>query len=201
MINKHRSSRKGETYGNDYYWNCISLFGINSRSVFFGTKPRIEPLAFFRVLPSVRSYFRALKAIEKLNNIEYVIQDIKKQRFKGKAVLSSKDEGFKDLIMILRKCGDFEDKEIVEELIMHDTKGGLFGEPELMWLNAKIGNEERVVIASAALIPAIHILKETVNTFVQRKMDSFIVILAVAIFLVTIFLVLYSNLCVTNITR
>ena len=38
------------------------------------------------------------------------------------------------------------------------------------------------------------LLREMVNTFVQRKMDSYIVIFTVAVFLVTIFLVLYSNL-------
>ena len=195
MVKKHRSSWKGGTYANNDYWNCLGLYSINSRSVFSGTKPRFEPPAFFRVLPSVRSYFRALKAIEKLTISEYTIQDIKVRTFKGKAVLSSKDEGFGDLVKILKRDGWLAGDSAIEELIMHEVKGGP-QDINFMWLNGKVGGEETVVIASAELIPAIRILKETVNTFIQKKMDSFIAIGAVAVFLVTIFLVLYTNLCV-----
>lgn len=193
MHNKHRSSRGGKTHAGNHIRDYIGYDGINSRAIFFSTKPRFEPHPFFRVLPSVRGYFRALKAIEKLTISEFTIQDIQNREFKGKATLSTKDEGFSDLVMILKKNGWLEDSANVEELVMHEVKGAL-RDINFMWLNGKIEGKERTVIASAELIPAIHILRETVNKFVQRKMDLFIVITTVVIFCITVFLVLYSNL-------
>ena len=155
--------------------------------------PESRILRFFEFLPSVCSYYKALKAIEKLEISNYVIHILTTRKFKGTTVLTSKDEGFKELVKLLER--DYLGYGVeVEELVMHGLTGGQPWEQDFVWLNAKIEGEERVVIARVDFTPAIQVLRELADKFVRQKIDKYIVILAIIIFILTISFIFYSNL-------
>ena len=184
--------RWGELYGScNQYYNANPSSGINS--IYFMSKPRFEYYAFFRFMPSVRTYYKILKAIEKLKIDSLRVFGTQTMQAKGETVLTKQDEGFSDIVAFLRRNQYIPNKASVTELRYWESwyvkKPQLF-EIHLKCLNATVNGEDRFLLENA-----LHQLKEKADIYVRGKITAFIVLLAIIITLLTECFVVYANFC------
>ena len=187
----HDNIQKGEVYG-AYGWYRNSNLSPDANSIYFMFKPRFEYYAFFRFMPSVRTYHKILRAIEKLKIESLPVKDMKTMQATGETVLSEQDKDFKDIVAFLRKNQCIPNKASVTELRYWEScflkKPPPFG-LHLKCLNATVNGEEKFLLDNA-----LHQLKEKADIYVRGKITTFIVILASLISLLSVFLVVYTNL-------
>ena len=102
------------TYGS---YNQYS--GTNSspvaNSIYFMSKPRLEYYAFFRFMPSVRTYYKILEAIEKLKIKGLVLKDMETMSAIGETVFTKQNNGFNDIMTLLRKNQYIPNKASISE--------------------------------------------------------------------------------------
>ena len=183
--------KEGEVYG-AYGWYRNSNLSPDVNSIYFMSKPRFEYYAFFWFMPSVRNYYKILKAIEKLKIGSLPIKDTKTMQAKGETVLTKQDKGFKDIVAFLKRNQYIRNEASVTELRYWEsyyvTKPPPFG-LHLKCLNATVNGEDKFLFENA-----LHELKEKADIYVRGKITTFVVILASFISLLSVFLVVYTYL-------
>ena len=185
--------KEGEVY-DAYSWYRNSNPSPAANSVYFMSKPRYEYYAFFRFLPPVRTYYRILGAIEKLKIGSLNIKDNRTMQAVGETVFTEENEGFKDIIALLRrnqyisKEGSVKDIKYWESCYLRNPPpSGL----HLKCLNATVNGKDEFLLGH---LDALHQLKEKADIYVRGKIIAFIVILASLISLLSVFLVVYASL-------
>ena len=147
----------------------------------------------FRFLPPVRTYHKILEAIKKLK-IESLPVDTITMQAKGETVFTQENRGFTDIVALLKRNQYIPNKASVMELRYWESydvqKPPPFG-LHLKCLNAIINNKGEFVLG----IDALHQLKEMADIYVRGKITTSIIILAIVIYLLSVCLVVYANLC------
>jgi hypothetical protein len=150
-VNFPLKNNKGEVNDGTRYTPVLSLSNCGNLRASTGAEYRFGLFAFFCFLPSVKSYRRTLKAIEKLKIREYEFTDMRTRLLSGKASITKEDDGYDDLVNLLvinRWLGSKEAKE-ADELILREqeiTRNLPFPDARFQWLNIRRGKQETAVM-------------------------------------------------------
>ena len=155
-----------------------------------------SPIFRFRMLrrlPVIRFYFKAAKGIGKLKVCVYsetkelpsqlpqAIKESLPQSIGYGKMLMRKDEGFKQLVSLLRNESYIQTPQKVEKLIMNETI--LHSKEHQQWLNMVIdGKEEFVWGSSSHTMVTINELMELNKKHTRRQLTNILAIVAVLIF-------------------
>jgi hypothetical protein len=185
--------RMGETHGAcNQYRNTNPSSAVNP--IYFMFEPRFGYYSFFRFLPLVRTYYRILGAIEKLKIKSLDVKDLETMKAMGETILTKENEGFKDILALLKKNQYISNEDIVTELRYWESyyvrKPPPFG-LHLKCLNATVNGKDKFLLGA---FDALYQLKEMADVHVRGKITAFIVICAFLISLLSVFLVVYTNL-------
>jgi hypothetical protein len=162
---------------NPYY---DSTYGDIANLIWFSTEPRFEYFAFFRFLPSVRTYYRAREAIEKLG-------DLKRIGTIKLSVLTSRDAGFRELVLILLKCGllsgNIDELRLEKEgrVVINMPIGGFQS-----LIAKREGNDEVIIDTKRSDQQPMYILRTKADVFVREVITRYILYLAITVFISTI---------------
>lgn len=169
----------------------LSLFLV-FLSLSLDPESHIFRFRMLRWLPIIRSYLKASKGIDKLKIVVYrKTKELPSQLPQGKKellpqsigekMLTHKDEGFKQLVSLLRNEGSIQKSQKVEKLIMHATM--LDSKPHLQWLNMVIDDKEEFVWGwSEHTMVTINELMELNKKHTHRRLTNILAFVAVLIF-------------------
>ena len=180
----------GEAYGsyNQYYDNYPS---VDVNSIYFMSKPRFEYYTFFRFMPSVRTYYKILKAINKLKIGSFYIKDKNTMQVVGETILTAENEGFKDIIAFLKRKQYIKKEDSISDIRYWESyylqKPPPFG-LHIKALNATVNGKDKFLLDNA-----LHELKKLADIYVRSKITRFIVILAFLITFLSIFIIVWSH--------
>ena len=182
----------GETHGDCNQYRHTNPSSV-ANSIYFMSKPRFEYYAFFHFMPSVHTYYKILRAIKQLKVESLIVKDTKTMQAMGKTILTKENEGFKDILTLLKRDHYVSNKDIVTEFRYWESyyvrKPPPFG-LHLKCLNATVNGKDEFLVGT---FDALHQLKEMADIYVRGKITTFIVILASLISLLSIFFVVYAN--------
>jgi hypothetical protein len=157
-------------------------------------KSRFEYYSFFRFWPLVRTYYRILGAIEKLKIESLDVKDMETMQAKGETILTKENEGFKDILALLKRNQYISNGDSVTELKYWESyyvrKPPPFG-LHLKCLNATVNGKDEFLLGT---VDALYQLKEMADVYVRGRITALIVIWAFLISLLSVFLVAYTNL-------
>lgn len=174
---------------------------------------------FFRFMPLVRKYYKALGAIEKLNNKDNS-KHLKHPDPKKEIIVSSinkSDQGFKELLAILKKTDisfmdimqeidTLEYSQTVPELNSNESLAllvSMFARPQLIsdliresveTIIIKSNNKEIDRIVYAPEMHPINSISASVKFYVQERLSKYILIFSSLLAILSIILVILVNI-------
>ncbi|HEY92722.1 MAG TPA: hypothetical protein G4O17_03140 [Dehalococcoidia bacterium] len=195
IVNFSQDNIKGREAYVTYSWYYNTNPSPVPNSFYFVSKPRYEYYAFFRFLPPVRTYYRILGAIEKLKIGSLNIKDMRTMQATGETVFTEENEGFKDIIALLRRNQYIPKGGCVKDIKYWESCFPRNSPPtgqHFKCLNATVNGKDEFLLGP---FDALHQLKEIADNYVRGKITACIVILASLISLLSVFLVVFTNLC------
>jgi len=156
-----------------------------------------SPIFRFRMLrqlPVIRFYFKVSKVIGKLKvGGLSTFKDLPNQDIlvTSEKTLNSEDEGFKQLVSLLRDIGSIQEPQKVEKLIMHDFRRQRSREYDQIVNMVIDGAEELVCRPSSNQALSINELMELNKKRASKKLTYIMAFVAVLIFVLTIIYVIW----------
>jgi len=146
-----------------------------------------------RWLPVIRFYFKVSKGIYKLKvGGLSTFEDLTNQNTQATSkTLTSEDEGFKQLVSLLRYIGSIQEPRKVEKLIMRDFTNIHSGTYDQILKMVIDGAEELVCRPSSNQALSINELMELNKKRASRKLTYITAFVAVLIFVLTIIYVIW----------
>ena len=133
-------------------------------------------------LPSIRSYHKARKAINKLQTENVIVTQLA-STIKSQATITDKDEGYKQIVAWLEKEGWLANNQIVTKLTRNHLIKGDFSQME--WLDGDV-NDTKTTIISPAWGSSVTILNRMTSEYLQKQLTKVIFYLALLIFLLQV---------------
>jgi len=146
-------------------------------------------LRFLTFCLPVKAYFRAREAIEKLGDLKNTTDTIKL------SILTNRDTGFRELVMILLKCGLLSGN--IDELRLERKRRVAINMPVggfQSLIAKKDGVEEVIIDTTRSDQQPEDVLKKKADAFIREIIKTYIIFLAIAFFILSIYIALVSNL-------
>lgn len=150
-------------------------------SLFYQSAPN-SLIKYLCWLPSIRSYHKARKAINKLQTENVIVTQLA-PAIKSQATITDKDEGYKQIVAWLKKEGWLANNQTVTRL----TRNHLIKEDfsQMEWLDGDI-DDTKTTIISPTWGSSIILLNRMTSEYLKKQLTKVISCLALLIFLLQV---------------